>query len=172
MRQRVIIPFYWKGDLVGFTARSLDKANIPSYIMHVDHSFVFNIDNQRKDHKFVIVCEGPFDAMSVDGVAVLHNEVSKQQVDIINSLDREVIVVPDNDLSGMKMIDIALENNWSVSEPIWFELGCKDINEAVCKFGKLFCLKAIIAGKETNSLKIKLMQQRLKNNYKKEKNVK
>jgi hypothetical protein len=35
--------------------------------------------------------------MSIDGVAILGSECSEQQADIIESLGREVIVVPDFD---------------------------------------------------------------------------
>jgi DNA primase len=108
------------------------------------------------------VCEGPFDAMSVDGVAVLGNEVSEQQADIIDSLGRDVIVVPDADRAGAKLVDAALEYGWSVSYPIW-QKDCKDIGSAVEKYGKLFVLKSILAGKETGRLKIELLKKRLYN---------
>jgi 5S rRNA maturation endonuclease (ribonuclease M5) len=123
---------------------------------------VFNINNQEKDWKFVIVSEGPFDAMSVDGVAVLNNEVNETQADIIESLGREVIVVADRDRAGSKMLNSAMEYGWSASFPVWQET-CKDINEAVVKYGKLFVLKAILDAKETSKLKIELMRKKLYN---------
>jgi 5S rRNA maturation endonuclease (ribonuclease M5) len=156
--RRVIIPFYWKNEIVGFTARTFVDGIKPKYqSSHAQH-FVFNIDKQLPTSKFVIVCEGPFDAMSVDGVAVLTNNISAQQADIIDALDREVIVVPDWDKAGKTMIDRAIENGWSVSFPIWKET-CKDINDAVIKYGKLFVLKSILDARESNSLKIKLLRK-------------
>ena len=80
---------------------------------------MFNVNRQQSEWKFVIVCEGPFDAMSIDGVAVMHNEVSEQQADIIDSLGREVIVVADTDKSGSKLLDNAVEYGWTASFPIW-----------------------------------------------------
>jgi DNA primase len=93
--------------------------------------------------------------MAVDGVAILGNEISDEQIDIVNSLKREVIVLPDWDVAGQRMIDAALENDWTVSFPVWRET-CKDAGEAVERYGRLFVLKAIIDAKESNSLKIKL----------------
>ena len=100
--------------------------------------------------------------MAVDGVAVLSNECSETQANIIESLNREVIVVADRDRAGAKLINQALEYGWSVSFPVWQET-CKDVSEAVDKYGKLFVLKSIIDGKESSKLKIELMKKRLYN---------
>jgi DNA primase len=106
------------------------------------------------------VVEGPFDAMSVDGVAVLSNECSEIQADIIDSLAREVIVVPDKDKAGMKLIDDAIKFGWSVSFPVWQET-CKDAAEAVSRYGKLFTLKSILEAKESSKLKIELLKRKM-----------
>lgn len=159
LHQRVIIPFYWQGKCIGYTARSVVDDIKPKYFSNYDSGFVFNIDNQRPKSKFVIVCEGPFDAMSIDGVAVLGSNCSEQQADIIDSLAREVIVVADKDSAGTKLLDAAIEYGWSASFPVWQET-CKDINEAVVRYGKLFVLKSILDSKETSKLKIKLLRKK------------
>jgi len=110
----------------------------------------------------VIVVEGPFDAMAIDGVAILGNEISEEQVDIIDSLKREVIVVPDWDKPGQSMIDAALEYGWSVSFPVWRE-EYKDVAGAVEKLGRLFVLKSILAAKQSNGLKIELLRKKIYN---------
>jgi hypothetical protein len=160
LHRRVIIPFTWRNEIIGYTARALYDDVKPKYHNNHEPNYVFNVDRQLQDSKFVIVCEGPFDAMSVDGVAVLGNEVSEQQADIIDSLGREVVVVPDADRAGAKLVDAALEYGWSVSYPIW-QSECKDIGSAVEKYGKLFVLKSILAGKETGRLKIELRKKKL-----------
>ena len=162
LHRRIIIPFTWRGNIIGYTARAVEDDIKPRYFNSHEPGYVFNADRQRPDSKFVIVCEGPFDAMSVDGVATLGNEVSEQQVDIIDSLGREVVVVPDADRAGTKLVDAALEYGWSVSFPVWQET-CKDINSAVQKYGKLFVLKAIIDARQSNKLKIELFKKKLYN---------
>lgn len=159
LHQRVIIPCIWQGQCIGWTARAVIDGVKPKYYSHYEPNFVFNIDKQRTDWKFVIVCEGPFDAMSVDGVAVLGSECSEQQAEIIDSLGREVIVVPDADKAGDKLIANALEYGWNVSFPLWQE-NCKDINDAVIKYGKLFVIKSILDARESNPLKIQLMRRK------------
>jgi hypothetical protein len=160
LHQRVIIPFVWQGRTIGYTARAVTDGVKPKYYSNYEPNFVFNINNQLPDSKFVIVCEGPFDAMSIDGVAVLNNECNETQADIIESLGREVIVVADADKAGAKMINNAIEYGWSVSFPVWLET-CKDVNEAVVKYGKLFVLKTILDSKQSSKLKIELMKKRL-----------
>ena len=162
LHQRVIIPFIWQGRTIGYTARAVTDGVKPKYYSNYEPNFVFNINNQLPDSKFVIVCEGPFDAMSIDGVAVLNNECNETQADIIESLGREVIVVADRDRAGAKMINNAIEYGWSVSFPVWLET-CKDVNEAVVKYGKLFVLKTILDSKQTSKLKIELMKKKLYN---------
>ncbi len=163
MLHRVIVPYYWENQLVGYTARAVDDTITPKYFNQVDSHFVFNVTAQTKERKFVIVCEGVFDAMSIDGVAVMHNTLSEQQVDIIDALGKEVIVVPDNDDGpGATLIQHAIDCQWAVSFPIWFDdPDCKDVNDAVCKYGKLFVLKSIIEGKEVSKLRIEIKKKRL-----------
>ena len=166
LNHRVIVPFVYKGETVGYTARATVDGIKPKYHSNHPANFVFNMDNQLPTSKFVLVVEGPFDAMSVDGVSVQTNEISEQQAEIIEGLGREVIYVPDFDQHlnkqgrpvwpGLSAVEQAIEYGWSVSFPVWRET-CKDVNAAVIKYGKLFVMKAILEGKESNSLKIKLI---------------
>jgi hypothetical protein len=169
MHKRVIIPCYWKGQLIGSTSRTFEDGIKPKYYADYEPNYVFNMDRQTPEKKFVIVCEGPFDAMAVDGVAVLSNECGEVQADIIDSLGREVIVVPDFDSklvkgknvwAGSKLVEQAIDYGWSVSFPIWYE-SVKDVSAAVEKYGKLFTLKSILAGKQSSRLKIELHKKRI-----------
>ena len=109
--------------------------------------------------RFVVVTEGLFDAMCIGGVGILSNQCSETQAQIIDTLAREVILVPDRDIAGQKLIDDALEYGWSVSFPEW-EPDVKDVNDAVIRYGKLFTLKSIVDARETSSLKINLRRKR------------
>jgi hypothetical protein len=160
LHRRIIVPYYYKREIVGYTARTWEADVKPKYWSSHPADFVFNLDTQQPDWRFVIVCEGPFDAMSVDGVALSGSEISDTQIEQIDRLQREVIVVPDTDRAGRKLVDRAIEAGWTVSFPVWQET-CKDINEAVVKYGKLFVLKSILAARETSRLKIELKKKKL-----------
>ena len=160
LHRRIIVPFYYQGKTIGYTARAIADGIKPKYYSSHPADFVFNLDTQQPDWQFAIVCEGPFDAMSIDGVALNGSEVSDQQAELIDRLQREVIVVPDSDKAGRKLVDRAIELGWTVSFPVWQET-CKDINEAVIKYGKLFVLKTILDARETSRLKIELKKKKL-----------
>ena len=158
LNRRVIIPFHHMNQLVGYTGRLVEGGPLKYYSkQHSD--YVFNLDKQVYTNKFVLVCEGVIDALSLNGVALLRNECSAAQVEQINRLNKRVIIVPDNDKAGDKLIDVALENGWGVSFPDW-EADIKDINDAVCRYGRLFTLKSILDKTEDNVLKIKLLRKK------------
>lgn len=160
LHRRIIVPYYYNKEIVGYTARTWEPDVKPKYWSSHPADFVFNLNTQQPNWRFVIVCEGPFDAMSIDGVALNGSEISDTQVEQIDRLQREVIVVPDTDRAGRKLVDRAIEAGWTVSFPIWQET-CKDINEAVIKYGKLFVVKSILAARETSKLKIELKKKKL-----------
>ena len=162
LNKRVIIPFTWRNQTIGYTARTFAEDVKPKYHNSHEGNYVFNTDRQHKDAKFVIVVEGPFDAMAVDGVAILGNECSEIQADIIDGLGREVIVVPDADRAGAKLVDRAIEYGWSVSFPVWQDRH-KDVASAVEAYGKLFVIKSIIDAKQSSRLKIELRKKKVYN---------
>ena len=150
---RVIVPFYKDGACVGYTARAINDAK-PKYISEQQPGYVFNLDNQR-NREFAIVCEGPFDAISIDACALLGAEIKDSQNWLLKQLGKELVLVPDRDHEGPKTVEQAIEFNWSVSMPDWPE-GVKDVNDAVIKLGRLATLYLIISAKESNALKIRL----------------
>jgi hypothetical protein len=158
--RRVIIPYNWHGKTIGYTARSVHNDSKLKYFNQIDSDYVFNIDAQLPERDFVVVTEGPLDAIAVDGVAVLTNDVSEQKAEIIESLGKQVIVVPDRDKSGKRLLDKALEYGWAVAFPLW-EPDVKDCAEAHCRYGKLYTLRSILADTETSALKIKLRSKNI-----------
>ena len=117
--------------------------------------YVFNLDEQRPQKLFVIVCEGPLDAVHVEGVALLGSEIRDQQALLINRLNKDVIVVPDSDAAGSKLVAQAIDLGWSVSLPDWAP-DVNDINDAVNRYGKLYTLYSIVIAAEASPLKIRL----------------
>ena len=158
-RPGVVIPFTHNNQVVGHTTRFLDDRT-PKYIQDIQHGYVFGTDLQKLTWQYVIVVEGVFDALSINGLAVLHAEINDAQVRLIRSLGREVIVVPDQDEAGMKLVDRAVELGWAVSMPEW-PAGCKDINDAVIQLGRVGCLLTILQARETSRIKIEMKRKKL-----------
>jgi hypothetical protein len=162
-KDRVIVPFFHENVVVGWTGRKITEGK-PKYLTTSQSGVVFNIDRQTDDRKFVIVVEGQFDAIAVDGVAIMHNEPNDTQIARINKLGKEVIVVPDNDKPGATMIKKALEAGWSVSLPDWGP-DVKDVADAVKKFGRIYTLFTILQYREQGEIKIQLIKKKLEQKH-------
>ena len=159
IRSGIVVPFTYDGQIVGHTTRFLDDRT-PRYIQDIQPGYVFGTDLQQDSWQSVIVTEGVFDALSINGVAVLHADINDAQARLIRSLEREVVVVPDQDLPGMRLVERAVELGWSVSMPEW-PSGVKDVNDAVICMGRLGALLTIMHAKETSRIKIELRKKQL-----------
>ena len=158
--QRLLIPYYHRNKIVGYTGRlcfdTIDKS-IPKYYQKCPNDFVYNLDPQQDwSHKYVIVTEGVLDAYVVNGVSVL-GEIGQEKTDIINRLQKQIIVCPDRDKKGQDLIEVAIENNWSVSFPKW-DANIKDAAKATEKYGRLLTVYSIISSAIAGKLNIKLKQ--------------
>ena len=155
---RVIIPFRWQNRIVGNTARKVNDGK-PKYLSDQHPHFVFNFDKQNNNQKYILVVEGPFDALSINGVALLTNDIAEQQARIINSLGAEVIVIPDQDKAGLVLFDRAIELDWSVAMPNW-DPDIKDCADAVNRYGKLFVVMDAIMTAEKGAIRVGMAKKR------------
>jgi hypothetical protein len=158
-RPGVVIPFTHDNQVVGHTTRFLDD-RMPKYIQDIQPGYVFGTDLQDTNWQTVIVVEGVFDALCINGLAVLHADINDAQVRLIRSLGRSIVVVPDQDEAGMKLVDRAVELGWAVSMPNW-PAGVKDVNDAVIQLGRLGTLITIMQSRETSKIKIELRKKAL-----------
>ena len=154
-RDRLIIPFYFEGRVVGWTGRSVVPDKKPKYLSEIQPGFVYGLDEQRWQKVFCIVCEGQIDAIHIEGCALGGSEISDQQAMLLNRLQKQIIVVPDRDKAGSKLVERAIELGWSVSMPEWTE-DITDIGDAVQRYGRLYTLHSIATHVEESPLKIRL----------------
>jgi hypothetical protein len=154
-RDRLIIPFYFEGRVVGWTGRSVLPDKKPKYLTEVQPGFVYGLDEQSFKKSFAILCEGQLDAIHIEGCAIGGSEISDQQVMLLNRLQKQIIVVPDRDNAGKKLVEQAIELGFSVSMPEW-EQGINDIGDAVSKYGRLYTLYSITNSADESPLKIRL----------------
>lgn len=164
---RLIIPFYKDGIIVGYTARAINAEANPRYLSEQQPGYVFNLDNQINNREVVFVCEGPLDAISIDATAIMGSEIKDSQNWLLKQLNKEICLIPDKDHEGPKCVEQAIEYGWSVSMPDW-PAGIKDVNDALCKIGRLATLYLITRAKESNALKIRLRAKKwFKDEYEK-----
>lgn len=154
-RDRFIIPFYYEKRIVGWTGRSILPNKNPKYLTEVQPGFVYGLDEQRFNKAFVIVCEGQLDAIHIDGCALGGSDINDQQAMLLNKLNKDIIVVPDRDKAGSKLVERAIDLGWSVSMPDWSQ-DINDIGDAVNKYGRLYTLYSIVNTADESPLKIRL----------------
>lgn len=142
---RLIIPIYnrqgrlifFQGrDLTGLAARKYLSVNVPREAVMYGMAEL-DVHTNRP----LFVTEGFFDAFHLKGVAVLGRDLTQPVIDMLNKSPREKIVVPDKFGDGGDLAMAAIKQGWKVSTP---EFGnCKDVTDAVLKYGKLYVVKTI-----------------------------
>ena len=162
---RVIMPFWYNGKIVGFTGRKLGPGN-PKYLNENSPGFVFNLDYQTVGQKYLFVVEGIFDAIAINGVSVMSNTVNDQQARLINNVGAEqVIVIPDQDRAGIELFNCALKYGWSVAMPNW-DCHVKDAADAVKEYGSTFtavdAIKTAVSGNILLSIAKQKQEEKIK----------
>jgi hypothetical protein len=154
-RDRLIVPFYYEKRIVGWTARTVIPDKQPKYLTESQPGFVYGLDTQTHNKVFVIVVEGQLDAIHIEGCALGGSEINDAQALLLNRLNKDVIVVPDRDNAGRKLVERAIELGWQVSMPEW-DQGIDDVGDAVGKYGRLYTLYSIANAAQSSPLKIRL----------------
>lgn len=157
-RKRVIVPFYYNNTLVGWSGRHINPPDkdTPKYLHNLQSGYVFNVDAFANDDRaIVIVVEGIFDAILIDGVSVLGNSMTPEQAHLIERLNKRIIVCPDRDAAGKNLIEQAVALGWEVSFPPWAP-DIKDAADAVARYGRLATIQSILDYATSNTTKIKV----------------
>ena len=157
--ERIIIPYTYKNKIVGYTSRYLDDRT-PKFINVQQQGYVFGIDLQKPDFTVCLVVEGIFDALSINGCALMHNTINETQATLLKRLNKKIIVVPDQDKTGLQICDRALDLGFYVSIPEW-ENDVKDVNDSVVKYGKLATLLSILQTATNSKIKIEIKRTQL-----------
>jgi len=153
-RERLIIPFYYEGRIVGYTARTVGESK-PKYLTDSQPGFVYGLDEQGHNKVFTILCEGPIDALHIEGCALTGSDIGDAQALLLNRLGKDIYVVPDRDKAGSKLVEQAIDRGWNVSLPDW-DTDINDIGECVARHGRLYTLYSIASAAESSPLKIRL----------------
>jgi hypothetical protein len=143
---RLIIPLYRRSRLIFYQGRDLvgtRKLKYKNAMLNNNSIILYGYDElytATNDPLFIV--EGFFDAFMINGIAIMGNELHKPKIDVINQSNRRKIYIPDLYGNGGEPALVAINAGWEVSIP---DIGsCKDINEAITRFGKLYVLKSIM----------------------------
>lgn len=142
---RLVIPFWFNGKMIYFQARDMTGKSSEKYISAAapKNNILFNMDELFKytDDPLYVV-EGPMDAIHLNGVATLGNEITSTQREMLAKCKRQKILVPDFFGDNNKLANQFIENGWDISFPE-YRYKCKDVSAAIVKKGKLVVAKDI-----------------------------
>jgi DNA primase len=146
--KRLIIPIYKQKKLVFYQGRDLtDKAKQKYQSAKTETSrVIYGFDHifQYESTAPLYIVEGWFDAFLINGIAVLGNSISEEQATWIDKSNRLKVFVPDRFGNGKEVAFHALELGWSISTPDFrIDESCKDINDVVKRYGKLYTMKTL-----------------------------
>ena len=135
---RLIIPIYYKDRLLLLQARDLSGKSKNKYINigNVSNT-VYGIEQLNKNHKYVFVTEGFWDAYHLNGVAVITNNITIPQINIINMLEKPIVVAPDKGGDYNTLVNRGLKHGWGISVPRELQ-NSKDVTNSVQRYGKLY----------------------------------
>jgi DNA primase len=142
---RLIIPFYRDNKLIFYQGRSLTGKG-GRYInstVSSDAVILYNYNELAKpSNDPLFITEGFFDAYHLNGIAINGNELNPKKINVINQSRRQKIYVPDRYGNGRQAALNAIDAGWSVSIP---DVGdCKDINQAIVRFGYMYVYKSLM----------------------------
>lgn len=144
---RLLIPYFRHNKVIFYQGRDLmEDSGREKYLSPSEgrDSALYGFDElYRHTTDPLYVHEGTFDAMSIgNSIATFSNKLTEQQIELLNRCQRQKIIIPDRYGNGHILANQAIREDWSVSIPDVG--GCKDVNEAVNKYGKLYVMKSII----------------------------
>lgn len=141
---RIIIPYYRNGNLIYWQARSIIDSEKKRYdnAPAVRDAVMFNIDQlSRYSNAPLFITEGVFDAMMVDGVALLGSSLNEAKTELISRSSRRRVFVIDKDKNGRHVAESALENGWEIA---FSPHDTEDLNQSVKRFGLSYTIYELI----------------------------
>lgn len=170
LSHRFLIPFYMHENPIGYTGRLTWKNAKNRYFNQYPTNVLYNFDILNdKNIKDIYVTEGPIDASLIGGVATCHYTMKDNHLDWLKQCGKNIIIVPDRDANGPKMVEQAIQNKFSVALPEWDEpytdqdgnkRKIKDVDEAVQTYGRLYNMHLIKQSTYNNEMDIRVQAAR------------
>lgn len=141
--RRLIIPIYKDNKLIYYQGRGMNNQSKKYINPSVSrNNIIYGFDKLFVNpHQPLYIVEGWFDAFVIDGIAIFGNKITTEQKIWLDKSPRKKVYIPDRLGNGALGAKQALKFGWSISTP---DIGdCKDVNDAVVKYGKLYVMKTI-----------------------------
>lgn len=144
--RRLIIPIYDRGGrMIFYQGRDLMGTALSKYksCSAERDNVLYGMDQvYAHSNAPLFIVEGFFDAFHLDGVATLGRQLTDGMAHHLDKSVRDKIVIPDRTGDGEVLALAGLKRGWKVSTPDFGN--CKDVTDAVVKYGKLYTMKTIL----------------------------
>ncbi len=138
----VIIPYYRNGRIIYWQSRAISGDSRYDGPSRSKESVFFNYDELHKNYNLpLFVLEGAFDAMSIDGIALIGSKLNETKTELLNRCKRRKIFVLDKDKNGRKLGLEVIEYGWDVA---FCPDGYRDVNKAIQETSRLWTIKSIM----------------------------
>ena len=162
--ERFIIPFKMRDEIIGYTARSINPYSKMKYFNQYPSNILYGYDELHNPLNHIIfVTEGPINAGLIGGVATCHYTIRDIQLEWLKQTKKKIVIVPDRDKDGQKMVEQAIQNGFSVAFPMWETITSgenkkriNDIDEATRVYGRLYTLYSIYKSIEDDEFSIRV----------------
>lgn len=129
----VVVPIFDEfSRCLGFVARSIEGKSFKNSIGLPKSKILFNLNNVKRSS--IIVVESSFDVIRLNqvgfnAVATLGATVSRTQLSLLQQYAKKIIICPDSDDAGQKMINKIINNIKDKTVEIASLSGAKDIGD-------------------------------------------
>lgn len=143
---RLIIPYFRNGKLVFWQGRSFDEYEKKKRYLNpsVDKAgILFNYDRIFDfTDKPILITEGVFDAICVNGVALAGSDLSKFHIATFNRSKREKVFIIDKDKKGYSLGKKALDLGYNIT---WLDGSVRDVNDSIISMGKMWTVQNLMS---------------------------
>lgn len=141
---RVIIPYFRNGKLIYWQARHIDSSIKPRYLncAVAKDAVMYGYDRLHAfDETPLFVTEGVFNAILVNGIAIMSSDLNAAKIEVLKKTRRRLIFIRDRDANGDKLSQQVLENGWEVTTT---DSRVGDVNDSINRFGAAYTAYSLI----------------------------
>jgi hypothetical protein len=151
----VIIPFFRNGKLIYWQGRSIkadsDKSRYENCTQSKEN-IIFNFDQLFNGVSPLFVTEGVFDAMPLNGIAIIGGKLNEAKIEVLRKSRRRLIFVIDKDKNGKMVAQKAIENGWEITFSPSFT---SDVNDSIIKYGRCWTIHQLFKSIPADALSTK-----------------
>jgi len=155
----VIIPFYRNGKIIYWQGRNYtngaSKKDRWDNCTEPKENILFNFDELfRGGTSPLFVTEGIFDALPLNGVALIGSKINEAKIELLKKSRRELIFVIDKDKNGRMVAEKALEHGWKITFAPQFT---EDVNKSIITYGKCWTIFQLFNQIPKNEFEAKML---------------